>query len=117
MTGRWWLTDCDAWQMAFDFPNIDWAPTAWRELDRTLAYIEESSPASAGRLAGLVLEALRLLSEHPEAGPIFQEHNGRREFRRLLVGRYLLFYTVREKRVLLVRFWDTRRSPSDLVLE
>ena len=103
--------------MAADFPNIDWSPTAWRELDRTLEVLEQSSPAAAGRLAGLVMEALEMLNEHPEAGPLFQEHNGRREFRRLLIGRHLLFYTVRGQRVLLVRFWDTRRSPDDLFLE
>ena len=71
---------------------------------------------------GPALHALRALvgaveREHPEAGPVFQEHNGRREFRRLLVGRHLLFYTMRGSRILLVRFWDTRRSPNDLVLE
>jgi plasmid stabilization system protein ParE len=103
--------------MAFELPNIDWSPAAWRDLDQTLEYLEDTSPAAAGRLAGLVLEALQMLSDHPESGPVFREHNGRREFRRLLIGRYLLFYTLRNQRVLLVRFWDARRSPNELALE
>ena len=48
--------------------TLVWAPRAIRHLEELRAYIAQDSPAAAGRIAAMLLEAVERLAERPSLG-------------------------------------------------
>jgi toxin ParE1/3/4 len=90
-----------------------WTRLADRDLEQILDYVATQNPRAAARLIDRVLNAVALLGENPEMGPVaLLDPPGR--YRQMLLERYLIVYRVDPKSIFLMRFWDTRQDPARL---
>lgn len=62
------------------------------------------------KLSGMFDNVISQLALNPESGKITDYKNIR--FR--IVKQYLIFYTITEKNIFIIRIWDSRRNPEDL---
>lgn len=98
-------------------PKIVWSPSARRDLQESIEFIQEFSPAAAGKLASRVVDALELLAAMPEMGPVMEPLEDIGQYRYLLVAKHLIIYRLKDDAILIQRFWDARRSPASLVVK
>ena len=66
-------------------------PLAGADLEAIDAYLSDFYPGTAGRFFADLKEKLLLLQETPEMGAVY------RQYRRLIVGQYLVFYVVNQE--------------------
>ena len=95
--------------------RILWSRLAELDLDSAHAFLAERSPEAARRLAEDILTAVNALSRQPELGVVARDLLPAGRYRHLVIGRYRLIYRLADKRILLLRVWDTRQDPSRLV--
>jgi toxin ParE1/3/4 len=75
-------------------------PAAEADFTEIIAYIALDNPSAAGTLAGLIEKKLAGLQRVPFRGKIPDEENlSRMGYRYLVVGNYLIFYTVEQHSV------------------
>jgi len=98
-------------------PKIVWSPAARRDLQESIEFIQEFSPAAAAKLASKVVDALELLEAMPEMGPVMEQLEDIGQYRYLLVAKHLIIYRLEDDAILIQRFWDARRSPDSLVVK
>jgi toxin ParE1/3/4 len=78
--------------------------SALDDLEGVVMYIAKDSIRSAVQIHGRIIAAAHRLSEFPMMGrAVPDEKISRRGFRMVGVGKYLLFYKVYEKRVVILR--------------
>jgi plasmid stabilization system protein ParE len=79
-------------------------PIAEEDLQEILSYIAADSPASAYRFAEMIEKNLQRLSSHPHLGKIPNDEKlSGMGYRFIIVGNYLIFYTIRSKTVVVHR--------------
>lgn len=86
---------------------------ALRDMQEAFDYIEyeKYSPDAADNLLDAVSEIMESLSEYPERYPLARDTVLRNwEIRHLPVKNYLLFYTIAEDTVYVIRFLHQRRD-------
>ena len=98
-------------------PRLIWSPTAQRDLQESVEFIRENSPAATASLAKKVMEAVDLLEVMPEIGPVIERLADMGPYRQLLVARYLIIYRLDGDDIVIARSWDARRSPDSLVVK
>lgn len=100
--------------------NVVFLPVAKQDLVEIISYVSEKlgNPGSAERLAVSLIEAAEALAAFPYANPVyFPIRPLGHEYRKLLVGNYLLLYCVdeAEKTVTIYRAVYARRSYEKLL--
>ncbi len=75
-------------------------PAAEADFKEAIAYIALDNPSAAGSLAKMIEKKLANLHSHPFMGKIpDEEHLARMGYRYLVVGNYLVFYTIERRTV------------------
>ena len=80
-------------------PKIVWSRLADLDLESAHAYLAERSPEAACQFAADILDAVGRIERHTE------------------IGRHRIIYRVAEGAVVILRVWDARRRPEDLIPE
>jgi len=65
-------------------PQVILSPSALRDIRRLREFLEPKNPKAAGRAVSRILDALRLLGQHPQMGRMVDEMPD--EFRELLIA-------------------------------
>jgi len=90
-------------------PQVILSPSALRDIRRLREFLAPNNPKAAGRAVNRILDALRLLEQHPQMGRMVDEMP--EEFRELLIafghGGYVARYRYdgTDVRVLAVRHY------------
>jgi plasmid stabilization system protein ParE len=79
--------------------RVEYLPPAITDILETEAYLNEYSQATADRFTEVIVQKTVALAEHPRMYPIYEDDS---YFRRMVVDNYSLFYSVDEKRQLVV---------------
>ena len=95
---------------------IRWTEAATRDLEQAHEYLLERNPRAAAELFTDVFTAVSGLSRFPEKGAVARGLGLDVEVRRLVVRKQLVFYTVGDEAVFVLRVWDARRDPEELDL-
>lgn len=92
--------------------QLRYLPSFRTDLEAIWLYIAADSPDAADRLIDRLYNRVRLLSDFPEAGPVYAEIAP--DCRLLVEGNYLILYRIAENAVELVRALEGHRrlSPS-----
>lgn len=96
---------------------VRWQEQALRDLEETHAFLAERNPEAARRFARQILEASERLETHPRMGRIAQDLWPANRYRSLVVGHCRLIYRIEDNVIWLLRVWDTRRNPENLMTE
>lgn len=80
------------------------------DLREIVEFIARQSPSAAGRVGNELLDVAESLGVLPSRGEPVRHRSG---MRRIFRWNYAIYYRVNEseKRVEVLRFWDTRRAP------
>ncbi len=89
-------------------------PAAERDVGRVFAYFEERSTSGARSMVRRIVQAVDMLSTHPELGRVAEDIEPVGRFRSVVAAPYRVIYRVEGERLLVVRVWDTRRDPAAL---
>lgn len=65
-------------------PQVIFAPSALRDLERLHDYLRPKNPAAAKRAATTIIDALQTLKQHPQIGRPAEDMDP--EYRELLIG-------------------------------
>lgn len=87
---------------------------AERDLTEIRGFIAADNPVRALSFVGEVREACLGITNWPEANPVAVVLDGR-SLRRLVFGRYLIFYLVEDENVIVVRVLHGARNVPDLL--
>ena len=100
-------------------PTLVWTHRADGDLGRALLFLEDQSPVAAEHWAAELFSRVALLQDQPELGAAVDLDGGPSPYRRLIVGRYAVYYRHERDRhrVLIIRLWHSARDPRALVLE
>jgi len=79
--------------------KVEYLPEAIDEMLKIENYLYEHSPAAADRFAETLEERTDSLAQHPLMCQVYDKDPF---FRRMVIGDYLLFYSVDERRELVV---------------
>ncbi|HOX45962.1 MAG TPA: type II toxin-antitoxin system RelE/ParE family toxin [Myxococcota bacterium] len=90
--------------------SISWTGPALRDLEGIREYVAQDAPAAAKRLAGRLRMSVLRLQAHPLSGRPVPELPGT-DLREVIVAPYRIVYTVRGRRVIILRVWHARREP------
>lgn len=95
--------------------NLEFLPSAREDMVEIVRYISKDlhNPAAAERLASLLVEAAERAAQFPYANPAyFPVRPLKREYRKIVVENYLMFYWVDEekKRITLAHVTYGRRD-------
>ena len=93
--------------------EIKWTKTAAKNFHKTVDYLIENWPEAV--VSGFIIrteEMLILLSEHPQLGEI---QDADRDIRGILLTKHnKLFYRVDDRRLIVLKIFDTRQNPRKL---
>jgi plasmid stabilization system protein ParE len=96
---------------------IRWSRLAVHDLEAAHAYLAERNPAAAQRFAATVLRAVESIETHPEIGVVARDLAPLGRFRHLVTGHHRIIYRIEEELIRILRVWDARRNPADLLPE
>ena len=91
--------------------EIVWSQVADRDLARIYSYLEPRSLRAVRGLLRRLFRAIDMLAEMPRMGAV-ADLGTEREYRQHVVEDYKIYYYVEEKRLVIVRLWDTRQNPT-----
>jgi len=95
---------------------VNVSETAKRDLREAAEYIANDNKTAADRLLVKVAEAAKSLSENPARQPLVRDEIlASRGLRLLPVGKYNLFYIIREGSVSIIRFIHSRRDWANII--
>ena len=105
--------------MPDDRPALLWTARADRDLGRAILFLEDQSSVAADRWTADLFSRVALLQGQPELGTPLDVDGEPSLYRRLIVGRYSVYYRYEreQNRVLIIRLWHASQSPGALVLE
>ena len=90
--------------------EIEWTKRADKKFDTILVYLnEEWGERVTANFVKKVYEFLDVLVEYPEIGTLEHKQKGVRGF--TIVKQVSIFYKVRENKIILLDFFDTRQNP------
>jgi len=100
--------------------QLDYLPIARQDMTETAKYIshELCNPTAADKLAHEMIEAADMLTNFPYANAIHSTvRPAKREYRRLIVQNYMMFYWIdeKEKRITIARVIYARRDYDKLL--
>jgi plasmid stabilization system protein ParE len=96
--------------------KVEYLPPAITDILETEAYLNEYSQAAADRFTEAIVQKTAALVEHPRMYPAYEDAP---YFRRMILENHLLFYSVDEKRQLIVvhRVLHAKRDISRIMSE
>jgi toxin ParE1/3/4 len=94
---------------------VVWSSTALLDLSAIFEYHRRRDPAAARALVRRLHDAAERVAAHPDSGPLATDLEPPDRYRHMVVRPYRLIYRVDTNRVLMLRVWDARRNPDDLV--
>ena len=83
--------------------TVIWSEPAVKDLERTVGYIYEDSPAYAVAFFNKVKEQSRTLNKFARRGRIVPEHNDE-QIREIFIHRYRLIYKINDEEVVILSF-------------
>jgi len=98
-------------------PKVVWSRLAELDLESAHAYLAERSPGAARQFAADILDALGRIQRHSEIGPPATDLLPEGRYRYVVCGRHRVIYRIAERAVVVLRVWDARRRPEDLIPE
>ena len=99
-------------------PGVLWTELALDDLKRERAYLHRYRPSAAREFAKMTKDAVKTLTEHPEAGRVHEDLLPVGRYRYLLVNRHQLIYRRdQDMGLVILRLWDARQDPSSLALK
>ena len=91
--------------------GLKWLPAAIADLERLRSFLVERSPEAAARAAGLILQSLRLIQQHPEVGRPVIEPDGYRDLIVPFGARgYVVRYRISADEIVIVRICHGREQ-------
>jgi plasmid stabilization system protein ParE len=96
---------------------IRWTRPAGQDLEAAHDFLAEKNPAAARRMAADLLRAVDRLEEHPESGAVAFDLVPRGRYRHLVCGHHRIIYRLAPEALWILRVWDARRNPADLIPE
>ena len=96
--------------------SVQWVSLALFDLNAIYDFHRRRNAVAARRLMHRIGEGAEMLVAHPEAGPVAPDLEPEGRYRHVLVGPYRIIYRLDEERVFVLRIWDSRRNPDDLVV-
>ena len=97
--------------------RIRWQRLAGLDLESAHAFLAEKNPSAARRFAADILRAIERIGEHPEIGPVASDIVPHGRYRHLVCGHHRVIYRLDSEILWILRIWDSRRNPDDLVPE
>jgi plasmid stabilization system protein ParE len=89
------------------FKKLIWSTNAEITLDETLGYYTAKNKIHAKNMYNEIREYTLKLLQFPNLGKPVEETL----FRQLIIDKYSVYYTILDQQILVVLFWDNRRSP------
>jgi len=99
--------------VAFD---LRWTPSAFRDLTNAHEVLKSRNPAATRSFADRIRRAVEQVRHHPESGPVADDIQPVGDYRHVVVRPHRIIYMVDEQVVVILRIWDSRRNPADLIL-
>ena len=97
--------------------NVKFLQTALDDLDEIILYIARDSRQGAINVHDKIIKAANRLKEFPMSGRLVPDEKiGKRGFRIVVVGNYLLFYKVYDKQVVILRILHGKRDYPHLLV-
>ena len=97
--------------------RIVWSRLAELDLESAHEYLAKRNSEAARRFAAGILDALARIRRHPEIGAPATDLIPEGKYRHVICGRYRIIYRLAEGAVVILRIWDTRRNPDDMIPE
>ena len=98
---------------------VNYAVKALLDMDEIAGYIQQASPRSALRFLEAVEKTAELLAHFPELGAVHESPEGELEgLRQTLVSefpRYVVYYRIREKDIVITRVLQGNRNLPDVL--
>jgi plasmid stabilization system protein ParE len=90
--------------------KIEYTDVATNDLIRLRAFISEYNPLAANRIAKKLIAGIKQLSQQPKLGhPVMQAPNPEK-IRDLVLGRYVVRYTLLTHTILILRIWHHKED-------
>ena len=90
--------------------EIVWSKRADLKFDKILEYLStEWGNKVTKSFIKMVFDFLDILSEFPDIGTLENKEKGIRGF--VIIKQVTIFYTLRNNRIIILNFFDNRRSP------
>ncbi len=91
--------------------EIYWTEPARQDLARLRSWVKLYAPSKERSEAERIKDALHTLRELPRIGKRISVPDGKtEELREILVAPYVIFYTVEEKSIQVIRLWHYRED-------
>lgn len=98
-------------------PRLRWSRLADLDLQAAHAFLFEKNPDAARRFAAGILEAVEGLRDHPEMGAVARDLAPLGRYRHWVSGHHRIIYRTEPEVIWILRVWDARRNPEELVPE
>ena len=98
-------------------PRLRWSRLADLDLQAAHAFLFERNPDAARRFAASILDAAERLRDHPEMGPVARDLTPYGRYRHWVSGHHRIIYRIDSETIWILRVWDARRNPDDLIPE
>jgi len=93
--------------------KIDYTDVAINDLVRLRAFIAEHNPSAANKIAKQLLVGIQRLSQQPRLGHPVREAPEPEKIRDIVLGRYVVRYTLLSQAVLVLRVWHHKEVRED----
>jgi len=85
------------------------------DLNAVFDYHRRRNAIAAKRLMARLRDGAELIASNPEAGAVASDLEPEGKYRHLVVRPYRIIYRIDVDRVYILRVWDSRRNPDDLI--
>lgn len=98
-------------------PRLRWSRLADLDLQAAHAFLYEKNPEAARRLAASILDAVEGLRNHPQMGAVARDLAPLGRYRHWVSGHHRIIYRIDPETIWILRVWDARRNPDELIPE
>jgi plasmid stabilization system protein ParE len=96
---------------------IRWTRQAELDLRSACTFLHERNPEAAQRFGTEIQQAVERIHQYPEIGPVALDLVPRGRYRHVSWKRHRIIYRIEPEVIWILRVWDSRRNPADLIPE
>ena len=99
--------------------QVIWTPVAQRDLGAVVEFIAKDSPAAALKVFRAIRKKAASLYRYPQRGRLIPEliHIPGLPFREVVISPWRLVYRIKERRIEVLAFLDSRRDLEEVLFE
>lgn len=95
--------------------KVIWSARSLKDLDQAHDLLAEHSLQAANQVVETILERVIQLEQFPESGPVEPSlAHRKKEHRYLVSGHHKIVYRIKNRKILIIRVFDTRQHPGKL---